>query len=785
MLLSPCPLSLPYPLLPSFDLLGNRSDASFSLLPELSEERITLAALSANALVAVTTSPDGLPSVHVVDGLTSPEPRVLPETGLPPGSRGPTCIALIDGSLTSHGRAEVLLGHSDATIIVLDAGGEDEPGVVSLSTPPLSITVSFTGDAIALFGENGTLSAWNTNFSQQFVEFDTKAEEAPSQVVFCGDSAIALAWGSGILIVGPHSEDLRLEFDGEDAIVLVGELDGLRVLGVNTHEFVQQVPDALAALHGIVSSAPSATLLDAATSFSEGDALCDDLIRDLCAGDDSVRPPIPPGATLARAVQGCMDAALAEWDTEEQRKLLRAAAYGKAFNPSAFSREAFPMTCYRLRVLNALRDSDVGLPLTAPQLETLSPAVVIDRLLARHNHRLALSLASYLSLPASRDKALVHWACAKVKASRGVSDEALAHVITRRLTRVAAVSYADIAAAADAAGRRLLATLLLDHEPRAADRVPILLRMRERRLALEKALEAGDTDLVHLALSHLRRACAAEGAAGVGLGGGEGMAGAGAGSEGDGGAGAISAVAGPLDPDDEDAAFIRVVLGYPAAADLLAEWASTSDPPLLLKLRLAGGKWGDAGRAAVRIAFARGSGGGEGSDLRSRIAGLRKAGDTFREGEKAPKASAAERADAAFFARATDEAAALVQAQVALERELREAGVKPVPTLVDTTLSATLLALLGVGGEPWGKRAEKLCKEFGVSDSTWTHLRVRALASGRDWGGLWELANARKSPIGYAPFVKACEGAGAFAEAKRYVVVEGGEGRNRYGLLKK
>ncbi len=39
------------------------------------------------------------------------------------------------------------------------------------------------------------------------------------------------------------------------------------------------------------------------------------------------------------------------------------------------------------------------------------------------------------------------------------------------------------------------AVQLLDHEPRSSDQVPLLLSMKEDRLALEKAVESGDTDL--------------------------------------------------------------------------------------------------------------------------------------------------------------------------------------------------------------------------------------------------------------------------------------------------
>jgi hypothetical protein len=78
-------------------------------------------------------------------------------------------------------------------------------------------------------------------------------------------------------------------------------------------------------------------------------------------------------------------------------------------------------------------------------------------------------------------------------------------LIRAKLSGIASVSYADIAATADSVGRRKLATMLLDFEPRAADQVPLLLKMREGGLALAKAVDSGDTDLMFLALLDLRR----------------------------------------------------------------------------------------------------------------------------------------------------------------------------------------------------------------------------------------------------------------------------------------
>lgn len=74
------------------------------------------------------------------------------------------------------------------------------------------------------------------------------------------------------------------------------------------------------------------------------------------------------------------------------------------------------------------------------------------------------------------------------------------------------VSYADISRRAWEVGRTGLATKvmvlivlvvysercfiqLLDHETRASDQVPLLLTMKEDKLALIKAVDSGDTDL--------------------------------------------------------------------------------------------------------------------------------------------------------------------------------------------------------------------------------------------------------------------------------------------------
>ena len=83
----------------------------------------------------------------------------------------------------------------------------------------------------------------------------------------------------------------------------------------------------------------------------------------------------------------------------------------------------------------------------------------------------------------------MHWACARVQSTRdNSSPESLAKLIVGKLSKVQGISYARIASAAYKNGQQELATLLLEHEPKAADQVPLLTYMQQDDLALLKGI---------------------------------------------------------------------------------------------------------------------------------------------------------------------------------------------------------------------------------------------------------------------------------------------------------
>jgi len=127
----------------------------------------------------------------------------------------------------------------------------------------------------------------------------------------------------------------------------------------------------------------------------------------------------------------------------------------------------------------------------------------------RNRHLLALRIASYLKL--SSAPILRHWAQVKVHQSKNDKEEAISTclAIVKRFKEENEkdsigsndVSCADIAKTAWEEGKLVLATKLLDYEPRASKQVHLLLSMREDNLALVKAEKSGDSDLSEFSCS--------------------------------------------------------------------------------------------------------------------------------------------------------------------------------------------------------------------------------------------------------------------------------------------
>lgn len=129
------------------------------------------------------------------------------------------------------------------------------------------------------------------------------------------------------------------------------------------------------------STSPAAILFEAMELFEKRSPKADEQIR-------MIRPE------LVSAVDTCIDAAGREFESHWQKKLLKAATFGKTFldlyNPTDFVQ----MT-QTLRVLNAARFYEVGIPLTYDQhVPPVLRTRLTDELGTNHIHRLSSSCVS-------------------------------------------------------------------------------------------------------------------------------------------------------------------------------------------------------------------------------------------------------------------------------------------------------------------------------------------------------------------------------------------------------
>ncbi|KIH92692.1 hypothetical protein SPBR_02318 [Sporothrix brasiliensis 5110] len=391
--------------------------------------------------------------------------------------------ALIPPNHTLSRSVEALLS-IDQTIYVVDPI-ECEDRFLDVG-PFAHVSVSPNGKFVGLYTETGALHVVTSDFQTRLSEHRSKSKIPPKYLQWCGNDAVVIAWEDEVHIIGPGGSIAKFYYDSR--IHVIQDIDGVRVVTNTVCEFLQKVPDVTEEVFRFGAESPASILLDAVQQLEMQSPKADDNIQ-------LIRP------NLTEAVDNCVNASGQEYNVYWQKQLLKAASFGKSVL-DIYNSDDFVDMCDTLRVLNAVRFYEIGLPLSYDQYQRLGPDSLIARLLSRHEYLLALRIAGYLHLPT--DKIYVHWACAKVRTG-SEPDEALCQIIVDRLAGKPGISFEEIARAAYDEGRGHLATKLLNHEPRAGRQVPLLLSMEEDELALDKAIESGDTDLTYFVIDQMRR----------------------------------------------------------------------------------------------------------------------------------------------------------------------------------------------------------------------------------------------------------------------------------------
>eukprot|EP01117_Protostelium_nocturnum_P018323 TRINITY_DN7643_c0_g1_i1.p1 TRINITY_DN7643_c0_g1~~TRINITY_DN7643_c0_g1_i1.p1 ORF type:complete len:843 (-),score=310.40 TRINITY_DN7643_c0_g1_i1:110-2638(-) len=423
----------------------------------------------------------------------APKFRLLGDSEL---KEAPTCWAIIEPQHSTSLSTEVILATRSTTMIVDVTGCHDQ--MTTNYGTMLVASTSPNGKYLACYTSSSSVLIFTSDLSKKLTEYVTEYKVPPEQIEWCAEDAIACYWTdlkAFVVIRVKSGNDTKPSGDGvfpyDLPLVLVPECDGIRIITNEKTEFLQKVPDANESIFAIGSTSPPAMLFDAYDLFQKRNPRADDTIRAV-------------SADLEYAVSQCLAAAANESQYQVQRDLLRAASYGKAFLDSSFDSEKFTEMCKTIRILNALREFNVGLPITYGQYERLGVKTIINRLVDRHQHLLALKISEYQGLKA--DKVLVHWACSKVIGSPKDEDpNEVLELIVRKLKDLPGISYAEIASTAHRNQKTELATKLLDYEPRASEQVPLLLFMQQDDLALRKAIDSGDTDLVFSVVLSIKR----------------------------------------------------------------------------------------------------------------------------------------------------------------------------------------------------------------------------------------------------------------------------------------
>ncbi|GAA6059266.1 hypothetical protein JCM10212_006659 [Sporobolomyces blumeae] len=667
--------------------------------------------------------------------------------------RVPDCWCVVPPEASSTRGIEVLLG-TGGTVLRLD---EIEVQDQRLSRGPFaSIKPSPSGRFLALLTRPTptTYELWVTSsdFSRSLSEFDLTNEgggggggdaDAPKSIEWCGSNSVVVAWDRLVVMVGPFGETLKYYY--ADPVRLVGEMDGTRIISNETCDFLQIVPQSSQSIFLPGSTSPASILFEASELFSQRSPKADEYVRSI-QGD------------LVEAVDRCIDAAGREWDVVWQKKLLQAAAFGKSFlevyNPSEFVN-----TTKSLRILHAVRDYKVGIPLTLEQFNARPLSSLVARLTSRSQHLLALRISSFLGL--SPSPVLRHWAQHLIVASSPSqtvlgtnalprTDEEVCDLIVRKLESVfhsgeagdnatsgrngttatvetirggrgggtgpipVDLSSADIALTAFALGRTRLALMLVEKEARADKKVRMLERMGEVEQALREAEQSGDPDLVYLVLL-------------------------------------------PLLETRSSGDVFRLLPAYPLATSLLQQYALASNRTLLRDFyyvddRRWEGAVLDLAESLDEVEFG------------NRVEKVRKAAKRFGEDK-----------EYGFEAKMTEEHVKLLILQQTLESESPTQR-KYVGLSVNETIRACIL-------DRMDKKVDKIKKDYAVPDKRLWHVKLKALIQARDWDALDAFARSRKSPIGYEPWVEALIRAGAQRQAIKYV--ERCEARNRVELFVK
>jgi len=149
-----------------------------------------------------------------------------------------------------------------------------------------------------------------------------------------------------------------------------------------------------------------------------------------------------------------------------------------------------------------MRDEKIGIPITYEQFKILKIENLIKRLLKRNLHYFGFKICNYLNIQPSM--VVEDWAMEKIKRCSQNEEEETLKLVIEKMKMSPNASFSKLSKIAFESGNKNLALGFLEYEISAGDQVPVLMKMKEMKRALIKAIESGETDLIYLVLLEIK-----------------------------------------------------------------------------------------------------------------------------------------------------------------------------------------------------------------------------------------------------------------------------------------
>lgn len=364
------------------------------------------------------------------------------------------------------------------------------------------------GERVAFLTEGGAVCVTTCDF-QELLYIGTITTGTASSLIWCGSHCVVVCARGASAAAGSScdtptqrpAELVLLNADRPCAsrrigslpqdLIISQDLDGVRVMGNGVNFFLQVVSEKALRLFTPSTGSASSKLMMCFDEYTAGNAAAVGFINEFQEN------PLE----LNRAIEDCVAAAAGEVDPSIQKRIMRVAAFGKAFNPGS-DPLMFTETAAILRVCNTLLRV-LSLHISTAQLRFIGKSRLINRLVGCGEYQVAFSVASFFGL--KTDSILLEWAVDKLVSTftQATTEEQNVKQCIALLKKLHFAQFSELGLEVNAKGRRAAAVSFIKEETNAQHCVSAFLEIGEANLALEKAVEFHEADLIFLSITHL------------------------------------------------------------------------------------------------------------------------------------------------------------------------------------------------------------------------------------------------------------------------------------------